>query len=209
MPVWDQIAIACDIITSDPNLKDGYHGLGLSQGSQFLRLDISVILNHSKKSVRILVLEQLFKHVRNHKWSILLRLMVSIRVYLVFRAVHQIHLNFAKSWEIFWKSLINQKSKNPLFKLNTGMILHKKTYIVECHRWTLTLTFKHRPKIIFSSLRQSIMISGREHLMLKSTKRISINWKILFLLWAARIRDPQITRQVRGWTIFACSTDHF
>ena len=39
MPVWDQIAIACDIITNDPNLKDGYHGLGLSQGSQFLRLE--------------------------------------------------------------------------------------------------------------------------------------------------------------------------
>ena len=37
MPIWDQIDIACDIITSDPKLKDGYHGLGLSQGSQFLR----------------------------------------------------------------------------------------------------------------------------------------------------------------------------
>lgn len=45
--------------------------------------------------------------------------------------------------------------------------------------------------------------------MLKSTKRISINWKILFLLWAARIRDQQITRQVRGRKNFACATDHF
>jgi len=37
MPVYDQIAMACDIIKNDPMLKDGYHGLGFSQGSQFLR----------------------------------------------------------------------------------------------------------------------------------------------------------------------------
>jgi len=37
MPVFDQLAHACDIIKNDPNLQDGYHGLGFSQGSQFLR----------------------------------------------------------------------------------------------------------------------------------------------------------------------------
>ena len=37
MPVFDQLAYACDIIKNDPNLQDGYHGLGFSQGSQFLR----------------------------------------------------------------------------------------------------------------------------------------------------------------------------
>ena len=74
MPVWDQIAIACDIITNDPNLKDGYHGLGLSQGSQFLRLESTVrytttkYLLSIKISAKISVLEQLYKLVRNHKW---------------------------------------------------------------------------------------------------------------------------------------------
>jgi len=37
MPVFDQLAYVCDIIKNDPNLQDGYHGLGFSQGSQFLR----------------------------------------------------------------------------------------------------------------------------------------------------------------------------
>ena len=37
MPVYDQIEIACEQIRNDPNLQDGYHAVGFSQGSQFLR----------------------------------------------------------------------------------------------------------------------------------------------------------------------------
>lgn len=37
MPVFDQIQIACEQIRNDPNLQGGYHALGFSQGSQFLR----------------------------------------------------------------------------------------------------------------------------------------------------------------------------
>merc|ERR1719384_2645449 len=33
----DQVQEACDYIASDPNLADGYHALGFSQGGQFLR----------------------------------------------------------------------------------------------------------------------------------------------------------------------------
>lgn len=32
----DQIEIACNIISSDPLLADGYNAIGISQGSQFL-----------------------------------------------------------------------------------------------------------------------------------------------------------------------------
>ena len=37
MPVIEQIKLACNVIQSDPELKDGYHALGFSQGGQFLR----------------------------------------------------------------------------------------------------------------------------------------------------------------------------
>ena len=36
-PVWEQISMACEIIANDPKLANGYHGLGFSQGGQFLR----------------------------------------------------------------------------------------------------------------------------------------------------------------------------
>ena len=32
MPVYDQIEIACEQIRNDPNLQDGYHAVGFSQG---------------------------------------------------------------------------------------------------------------------------------------------------------------------------------
>jgi palmitoyl-protein thioesterase len=32
----EKIKIACDKIKGDPKLKNGYHAMGLSQGSQFL-----------------------------------------------------------------------------------------------------------------------------------------------------------------------------
>ena len=37
MSVDKQVEMACDIIKNDPKLANGYHGLGFSQGSQFLR----------------------------------------------------------------------------------------------------------------------------------------------------------------------------
>lgn len=37
MPVFDQVDYVCDIIQNDPQLKDGYHAVGFSQGAQFLR----------------------------------------------------------------------------------------------------------------------------------------------------------------------------
>ncbi|KAK2709006.1 palmitoyl-protein thioesterase 1-like [Artemia franciscana] len=37
MPPNKQIEIACEQLRSDDNLKNGYHGLGFSQGGQFLR----------------------------------------------------------------------------------------------------------------------------------------------------------------------------
>jgi len=37
MPVFDQIEFVCDKIKNDPELKDGYHALGFSQGAQFFR----------------------------------------------------------------------------------------------------------------------------------------------------------------------------
>lgn len=33
----DQVQFVCDLIKNDPKLADGYHGLGISQGGQFLR----------------------------------------------------------------------------------------------------------------------------------------------------------------------------
>ncbi|KAL1129415.1 hypothetical protein AAG570_013942 [Ranatra chinensis] len=33
----DQVKMACDLISSDPQLKDGYNAMGFSQGGQFLR----------------------------------------------------------------------------------------------------------------------------------------------------------------------------
>ena len=37
MPMMDQVEYACDLIKSDPELKDGYHGVAFSQGAQLLR----------------------------------------------------------------------------------------------------------------------------------------------------------------------------
>ena len=37
MPIWEQVEYACDVIKTDPELKDGYNAVGFSQGSQFLR----------------------------------------------------------------------------------------------------------------------------------------------------------------------------
>jgi len=37
MNVNDQISLACKIISQDPQLKNGYHAVGFSQGGQFLR----------------------------------------------------------------------------------------------------------------------------------------------------------------------------
>jgi palmitoyl-protein thioesterase len=33
----DKVKIACESIQGDPRLAQGYHGIGFSQGSQFLR----------------------------------------------------------------------------------------------------------------------------------------------------------------------------
>merc|ERR1712002_1300899 len=37
MPVFQQVDMVCDMVKNDPKLQNGYHGLGFSQGSQFLR----------------------------------------------------------------------------------------------------------------------------------------------------------------------------
>ena len=50
MPVWDQISRACELIQSDPKLANGYHGLGFSQGGQFLR---AVVSGFDKKSTGV------------------------------------------------------------------------------------------------------------------------------------------------------------
>lgn len=37
MPVFQQVELACQQIRSDPELQEGYHAIGFSQGGQFLR----------------------------------------------------------------------------------------------------------------------------------------------------------------------------